>query len=634
MRKKLFAPVLSCALCLSLLSAPASAQNGLSNFQRTHHYTDDHFVDVSPISWYAPSVAAAYELGLVNGVGADAFDPDGNVTIAASLALACRLHSIYYNDGAVFTQGTPWYLVYVEYAIQQGIIFPGQFSDYNQEATRRQFAAILARSLPPAALKWINQVEDGSIPDLIPGSPYYDDIYSLYRAGILTGNNALGTFGPEDSIRRSHVAAIVTRMADPDLRIVQEAELTPTPAPSIPPPPMPTPTPTPTPIPTPTPVPTAIPSPTPVPPQGPGSIYDPLDGDNSTSISYQPRGSRAPSQIQVRCTGALGGEAAERLVLADNQANPRPGPGQSWQVYEFTVSCQGGSELDIQDLLQTSPLCTSDGETARPVLRQLLDTQSFTDALVPGDTVKASLALLLDRDDLRKGLVLGIPTRQGDSAVWIQLNPDGPGSLTPPPIPVEPTAAPSAVPTAVPSPEPTPSAIPEPMATPEVTPPPTPPQNQNAGSLDKPLPARNSRTVDYLHGGVTCPVVVNCIQLDRGETAAALALEASATNTAEEGQEWRFYHFIVRYSADGTKTLPVGDLINSGTLYTLDGGRAHVFRPAVINGLRDFQDVDTLRLEPGENGQGVLGILVEDSLGDLLLQIRTPTGKTWIELIP
>ena len=40
----------------------------------------------------------------------------------------------------------------------------------------------------------------------------------LYRAGVLTGSDDAGSFRPNTTIRRSEAAAIVTRMADPDLR--------------------------------------------------------------------------------------------------------------------------------------------------------------------------------------------------------------------------------------------------------------------------------------------------------------------------------------------------------------------------------------------------------------------------------
>ncbi len=48
---------------------------------------------------------------------------------------------------------------------------------------------------------------------------YADEIYMLYRAGITIGSDARGTFNPDKFIKRSEVAAIVTRMVDDSLRI-------------------------------------------------------------------------------------------------------------------------------------------------------------------------------------------------------------------------------------------------------------------------------------------------------------------------------------------------------------------------------------------------------------------------------
>ena len=56
------------------------------------------------------------------------------------------------------------------------------------------------------------------IPDVTKGEAYAGGVYTLYRAGVLTGNDAKGTFGPETTINRAAAAAIVTRMADPALR--------------------------------------------------------------------------------------------------------------------------------------------------------------------------------------------------------------------------------------------------------------------------------------------------------------------------------------------------------------------------------------------------------------------------------
>ena len=219
MKQKKFISMLAAgALCLSLLPTSAFAAESMDNFKTERDYPAGQFTDVVAGSWYAGSVETAYELGLVEGTSKTTFSPNDPITISSTLALACRLYSTYYGDNATFTGGTIWYQPYVDYAIAKGIITSGQFTDYNANATRRQFAAIMAKALPASALKSINTVEDGGIPDVASGSANYSDIYTLYRAGVLTGSDKAGTFLPETTIDRASVSAILSRMAMPSQR--------------------------------------------------------------------------------------------------------------------------------------------------------------------------------------------------------------------------------------------------------------------------------------------------------------------------------------------------------------------------------------------------------------------------------
>ena len=218
MKKRILSLVLTLGLVLTLCPAALAASAGLSNFKSVNTYGTGTFQDVPANTWYTENVKSAYELGLMKGTSSVAFSPDGNITIGSAIALACRLHSIYNTGKADFVQGNPWYQVYVDYAVKNGIITQSQYTNYDAAATRRQFAAILAKALPAQALEKKNTVEDGTIPDLEPGSASYDDIYLLYRAGILTGSDSKGTFQPETTIGRSSVAAIVSRMALTSLR--------------------------------------------------------------------------------------------------------------------------------------------------------------------------------------------------------------------------------------------------------------------------------------------------------------------------------------------------------------------------------------------------------------------------------
>jgi hypothetical protein len=138
--------------------------------------------------------------------------------VAAALALASRLHDIYYGGTGVFEEGSPWYQVYVDYATQNGIISDGQFTDYTAAITRAQFAQVMVKALPEEALPAINNIEFGALPDVPAAADYADAVYTLYNAGILVGNDDYGTYTPNSPIKRSAVATIMIRMADQSQR--------------------------------------------------------------------------------------------------------------------------------------------------------------------------------------------------------------------------------------------------------------------------------------------------------------------------------------------------------------------------------------------------------------------------------
>lgn len=217
MKKRIVSAVLAGTMAASLLPPALAADAGLSNFQRTQTYKAGRFTDVASSAWYAEKVKAAYELDLIKGNSATTFNPTGNLTIAEALVLACKLNSIYYANDADFTLGTPWYQVYVDYAVENGIIKAGDYSNYNAAATRAQFALILSAALPDEALPAVNNVT--KIPDVTSGtSSWANAVYRLYNAGIISGRDQYGTFAPTDSIQRSEVATIVTLMAGQSMR--------------------------------------------------------------------------------------------------------------------------------------------------------------------------------------------------------------------------------------------------------------------------------------------------------------------------------------------------------------------------------------------------------------------------------
>lgn len=177
------------------------------------------FTDVLESHWFYNDVKTAYEKGLINGKTATTFCPDEEMTYAEAIKLAACMNQMYLNGKVTLKNGSiNWYSTYVEYAKERGIITK-IYEDYDANISRAEYVDIFSRALPDSALAAINTIADDSIPDVKMVNSYSAPIYKLYRAGILRGNDEFGTFRPDDSIKRSEVSAVLTRMMDNTARL-------------------------------------------------------------------------------------------------------------------------------------------------------------------------------------------------------------------------------------------------------------------------------------------------------------------------------------------------------------------------------------------------------------------------------
>ena len=206
--KQFFALLLAVIMVISVV--PVTAAKG---FEKTNTWEAGLFSDVKQDDWFYENVKGAYELGLMKGDDTGKFLPAGSITLAETITVAARIHAIATLGEENFVQGNPWYQVYVDYALANGVLADA-LENYDRKATRLEFAEILSGALSAEDLKAINTVDNGAIPDVKDNAA----VYLLYRAGVLTGNDEAGTFYPDSDIKRSEVAAIVTRMALPELR--------------------------------------------------------------------------------------------------------------------------------------------------------------------------------------------------------------------------------------------------------------------------------------------------------------------------------------------------------------------------------------------------------------------------------
>ena len=175
------------------------------------------FVDVPEDAWYHDEVVGAVYTGIINGKSATEFKPDDLLTYAEAIKLAACMSQVYLNGNVTLTSGTPWYQPYVDYCKINNII--KKEYDYNANATRAGYIEIFASALPDSAFEEINNIPNGSILDVKSGATYAHYVYKMYRAGILTGVDALHNCKPDDNIKRSEVAAIISRMMDEGNRV-------------------------------------------------------------------------------------------------------------------------------------------------------------------------------------------------------------------------------------------------------------------------------------------------------------------------------------------------------------------------------------------------------------------------------
>lgn len=179
------------------------------------------FTDVPSDSWYYSSVKAAWENDLIDGVTANEFKPNATLTVAQTIKLAAALHQLdRTGEVSLKNGGANWYDSYVNYAVVNGII-EKDYANYtkaqmNAPVTRGEFVHIFHGA--EEAYKAINTVADNAIPDVKATDKFAAEIYEFYRAGILTGSDAKGTFHSASTIKRSEVATILLRMFETSAR--------------------------------------------------------------------------------------------------------------------------------------------------------------------------------------------------------------------------------------------------------------------------------------------------------------------------------------------------------------------------------------------------------------------------------
>ena len=159
------------------------------------------FTDVEAGSWYESGVTFAVNRGLFNGVGANQFAPQQNMTRAMLMTVLARLAGQSTSGGATwFEKGMAW-------ATAQGI---SDGTDPEGNITREQLVTMLYRyAQSPAATGGLDGFADAaSVSDWAQAAMQW-----AVQKGILTGKDG-GRLDPQGAATRAEVAIILQRYVE------------------------------------------------------------------------------------------------------------------------------------------------------------------------------------------------------------------------------------------------------------------------------------------------------------------------------------------------------------------------------------------------------------------------------------
>ncbi len=130
---------------------------------------------------------------------------DDFVTKQELLVLSGKLHS--FINGNPLEDMQDDYSYYVDYAVQNGISTSDNCDAY---ITRKDAVCVISNVLDGFELDSINEIT--RIPDVSKDEPYYDDLLTLYNAGIVGGCDEYGSFYPDKYLKYYQLSAVFSRI--------------------------------------------------------------------------------------------------------------------------------------------------------------------------------------------------------------------------------------------------------------------------------------------------------------------------------------------------------------------------------------------------------------------------------------
>ncbi|MBR5640946.1 MAG: WG repeat-containing protein [Firmicutes bacterium] len=169
------------------------------------------FKDVAETDWFEPYVRTAYENNIVAGVTTEFYAPLNNLKHAEIIVMVANLHSRQKEDQYDFqahkADGTNWWDAYLNYCKAEGITDDRYDAVLDEYVTRSEMAYYFANALSADSYADKRSVTFSDV----PGDVYEEEIHTLGRADIVTGDPS-GTYRPADNVTRAEAAVFVTNL--------------------------------------------------------------------------------------------------------------------------------------------------------------------------------------------------------------------------------------------------------------------------------------------------------------------------------------------------------------------------------------------------------------------------------------
>ena len=179
------------------------------------------YFDVKPGSWYEQSVQYATEHGLMNGTGANTFEPESTMTRAMLVTVLWRYANAPKPGANPFTDvpNGKWYTDAVAWAAENGVVNgvgDGKFEP-DGSVTREQMATILYRYAQKVGIDTSKHTELSAFPDASRVSAYARaPMQWIVAEGVIGGSRENGQdwLNPQGNATRAEVATILMRFIE------------------------------------------------------------------------------------------------------------------------------------------------------------------------------------------------------------------------------------------------------------------------------------------------------------------------------------------------------------------------------------------------------------------------------------